>query len=256
MSITLLLQLKIPKRNTTFKPLKYRKEQSSNCSNTDQKQEDPKWFFSPQIPWSQGRKSWSSEMCYRCSLEKSIPWSSDLYACVSYWYCRIQKWFCAETPEQLPFQGQSIMLPHILPLHPKKVWQEYPEVMPTAQAVAGHQFHLLKTIISATSWFNPSKLPARWCKLLETLPKEAHFWQTFNTFLIGSGLPPAPSGATQSMSDGLLNDITRKEGTNQTCHSAARTLFCVSSWTPKNQHAFTPTCWHSLTLWDRDLGWD
>lgn len=52
---------------------KYCKDQSSNCSNTEHDQEDPRCFFSPQIPGSQWQNGWGSETCSCCSLEKRSP---------------------------------------------------------------------------------------------------------------------------------------------------------------------------------------
>lgn len=110
---------------------------------------------------------------------------------------------------------------------PKKAWQEHPEVTPTVQAVAGHWFHLLENTFNATAWFSTSELHIRWCKLLEKLPKNAHFWQAFIIFLLCSGLLPALSGATQSVFDGLLNDWIHHQ---KTVHKPNLLCFHCSTW--------------------------
>lgn len=82
-----------------------------------------------------------------------------------------------------------------------------------------------------TSGPRTSQLPVRWRCPLETLPKNAAFWQVFIIFLLCSELLPALYRATQSVFDGFLNDWIhhQKTCTHQTCYTSAALL---SSWYP------------------------
>lgn len=122
------------------------------------------------------------------------------------------------------------------------------------------QPHLPESAFNVTSWLHTSELWARWCRPLEKLPKNVRFWQAFIIFLLCLGLLPALSGTIENVFDGLLSDWIHHQKTahNPTlpCFYCSAKQLALSCLIPDftNQHVFISTCWHSLPLWDGELG--
>lgn len=216
------------------------------------------------MPWSQWREGWGSETCHCCSLEKRIPWSMDLYTSVSYSYCRIQKRFCRETAISFPFSDSPLQLSHISsPCTQKSVTRtpwSYPHCAGSSRAPVSPprkhiQRHLLIQHVRASH------------QVMQTTGKTAQecaFLASFHYF--PAVLRTAPStlwGNTKRIWWPSQWLDTPSENSAQTKPVVLSLLNLSSQYSlsclildSKNQHAFIPTCWHPLPLWDGELRCD
>lgn len=187
---------------------------------------------------------------------KGFPDPMGLYAiCKLLRQCTVRKALSVSSDWPLPVPAA---FPHILPCP-----QRCSKSTLQSRCCAGSsraQPHLPESTFNVTSWLHTSELWARWCRPLKKLPKNLRFWQAFIIFLLCLGLLPALSGTIENAFDGLLSDRIHHQKTahNPTlpcfyCSAKQLALSClILDFT--NQHGFISTCWHSLPLWDGELG--